>query len=538
MEDYEQAVFISYAWGDEREELVNQLDKALQTREIKIIRDKRDLGYKGSIREFMERIGQGNCVIVVISDKYLRSPNCMFELAEIAENKQFHNRVFPIILGDANIYDPIKRIEYVRHWESKRAELAEAMKSLDPANLQGLRDDMDLYDRIRDEISELTSILKDMNTLTPEMHRNAEFEILYKAIEKRLREKTPVVIPHTSNQEGGAEGTKLLMNVSAEAVGGLFALQELMQHSKDVRNAVIAFRTDFRVAHEQVDRLGDYKELHDLLHRLQFQCYNLIAQTAFNFPNDPLAIDNLTDYALTLEHIAEKSKEVAARPFIPKEELIWIKDFDLVQAELHSAISDLEIRHLKKVIDRLKRLLGTQPAIINTLLNHSARALRLSELLAALQRVCDTMVSLQLDSDKVNTFQAGVDALGKLNQALNSLVEDHNRWQLLDRDLRLIDASIDRDLEDLELWWPDIKLKAEQLYWDCPDAWASALKKQSENLEDALSMRDVIKVRRGFRTYQHRAANRFYQVDVELKNLCGGVRQIGAPLASVLEMIE
>jgi internalin A len=95
----------------------------------------------------MERIGQGNCVIVVISDKYLRSPNCMFELAEIAENKQFHNRVFPIILGDANIYDPIKRIEYVRHWESKRAELAEAMKSLDPANLQGLRDDMDLYDR-------------------------------------------------------------------------------------------------------------------------------------------------------------------------------------------------------------------------------------------------------------------------------------------------------------------------------------------------------------------------------------------------------
>ncbi len=200
MSDYERAVFISYAWGGEREEIVNQIDEALQTRGVRITRDKRDLGYKGSIKEFMERIGQGNCVIVVISDKYLRSPNCMFELVEIAENRQFHDRIFPIVLADANIYDPIKRIEYVRHWEVKRAELAEAMKMLDPANLQGIRDDMDLYDRIRDKISGLTSTLKDMNTLTPDMHRDSDFEVLYTAIEKRLKEA-----PKASEAEGTKE---------------------------------------------------------------------------------------------------------------------------------------------------------------------------------------------------------------------------------------------------------------------------------------------------------------------------------------------
>ena len=188
MENYENAVFISYAWGGESEEVVNKIDNALQKRGLKITRDKRDLGYKGSIKEFMERIGQGNCVIVVISDKYLRSPNCMFELVEIADNKQFHDRIFPVVLADANIYDPIKRIEYVKYWEVKRAELAEAMKTLDPANLQGIRDDMDLYDRIRDKVSGLTSILKDMNTLTPEMHQDASFSHLYEAIEKRMKE--------------------------------------------------------------------------------------------------------------------------------------------------------------------------------------------------------------------------------------------------------------------------------------------------------------------------------------------------------------
>jgi len=188
MSDYEQAVFISYAWGGEREEVVNQIDQALQKREIKIIRDKRDLGYKGSISEFMERIGRGNCVIVVISDKYLRSPNCMFELVEIAEGKQFHDRIFPVVLNDANIYDPIKRIEYVKHWEAKRAELAQAMREVDPANLQGIRDDMDLYDRIRDEISGLTSTLKDMNTLTPDIHRDSNFTQLYDALVKQMQE--------------------------------------------------------------------------------------------------------------------------------------------------------------------------------------------------------------------------------------------------------------------------------------------------------------------------------------------------------------
>lgn len=216
MQDYEQAILISYAWGGESEEIVNKIDQALQKRGIKITRDKRDLGYKGSIKEFMERIGQGNCVIVVVSDKYLRSPNCMFELVEIAENKQFHDRIFPIVLADADIYDPVKRLGYVKYWEVKRTELAEAMKTVDPANLQGIRDDMDLYDRIRDKISGLASTLKDMNTLTPEMHQDANFSHLYDAIEKRMKESPAASPSETAKSTKRTEGsTNSEDNVSA-----------------------------------------------------------------------------------------------------------------------------------------------------------------------------------------------------------------------------------------------------------------------------------------------------------------------------------
>ncbi len=222
MSDYEQAVFISYAWGGEREEIVNKVDQALQTREVKIVRDKRDLGYKGSINEFMDRIGKGDCVILVISDKYLRSPNCMYELVEIAENKEFQNRVFPIVLPDADIYNPVQRIKYIKHCEEKRAELADAIKTLDPANLHGIREEMDLYDRIRDKVSGLTSILKDMNTLTPEMHSDSDFEELYNAIEERLKEGPASDIQKESKSGNSTEKTgDVSANNGSTSVGGI-----------------------------------------------------------------------------------------------------------------------------------------------------------------------------------------------------------------------------------------------------------------------------------------------------------------------------
>ena len=166
-------------------------------------------------------------MVVVISDKYLRSPNCMFELVEIADGKQFHDRTFPVVLNDANIYDPVKRIEYVRHWEAKRAELAEAIKTLDPANLQGIREDIDLYDRIRDRISGLTSTLKDMNTLTPEMHRDSDFQDLYAAIERRMTDApvAPAADSPDAKDLEGSDTSKTVTNVSASknsvAFGGI-----------------------------------------------------------------------------------------------------------------------------------------------------------------------------------------------------------------------------------------------------------------------------------------------------------------------------
>ncbi|NER83464.1 MAG: TIR domain-containing protein [Leptolyngbya sp. SIO1D8] len=181
-------VFISYAWGGDSEDVANKIDTTFQTKDITLIRDKRDLGFKGRIKAFMEQIGRGKAVIVVISDKYLKSENCMFELVEIAANGDFYDRIFPIVLTDAEIYKPIKRIRYLQHWEQEIAALNEAMKTVNAANLQGFRESIDLYTRIRSTIAELTETLKDMNTLTPQIHTESGFADLISAVEKRLNQ--------------------------------------------------------------------------------------------------------------------------------------------------------------------------------------------------------------------------------------------------------------------------------------------------------------------------------------------------------------
>lgn len=181
-------IYISYAWGGESEKIVNDLDQAFQAQGVTIVRDKRDLGYKGRIKSFMETIGQGKAVVLVISEKYLKSENCMFELLQVAKNGEFTGRIFPIVLEDARIYKAIDRIRYVEHWEKQLKELDAAMKGVSAANMDGFREDIDLYDEIRDNLPRLSDILKDMNTLTPELHRQSGFKELIDAVMAKLEE--------------------------------------------------------------------------------------------------------------------------------------------------------------------------------------------------------------------------------------------------------------------------------------------------------------------------------------------------------------
>ncbi len=62
------------------------------------------------------------------------------------------------------------------------------MKTVTSANLQGFREEIDQYTEIRNTIAEITNILKDMNTLTPEIHSESGFGEMFKAVEWKMAE--------------------------------------------------------------------------------------------------------------------------------------------------------------------------------------------------------------------------------------------------------------------------------------------------------------------------------------------------------------
>ncbi len=190
-------IYFSYAWGDKnelnksREEIINLLYNTLQTKNYNLKRDKMDLGYRGLISEFMNEIGKGNLIIVAISDKYLKSPYCMFELYEIYRNskldkKAFSNRIFPIHLEYINLNDPIKLDEYYTYWEEKeKAWSILIQKRMDKIGKEQFAE----YDKVKQiysKFGDLTSFIMDMNALTLDLLSDNNFKKMIEAIDYKL----------------------------------------------------------------------------------------------------------------------------------------------------------------------------------------------------------------------------------------------------------------------------------------------------------------------------------------------------------------
>lgn len=193
-------VFISYAWGGESELVANEIEAELTTNGIRLVRDKTDLGFKGLIREFMEEIGQGNLVVLIISDKYLKSKNCMFELLEVEKNGEFYSRIFPVVLPDADIYDSLGIIKYLKYWDQKIKELNASVKELDNlADTRKVQEDINLYTDIRGAVDDLAGKLSNMNTLTLEIIRAKKYQPLLDALLEKTSSATP---PKPSKKEG------------------------------------------------------------------------------------------------------------------------------------------------------------------------------------------------------------------------------------------------------------------------------------------------------------------------------------------------
>lgn len=171
-------LYISYAWQGASEEMANLIESTLTANQIRLVRDKNDLGYKGGITEFMNRIGKAKGVVVVVSDKYLNSGYCMYELTEIYRQQHFKDRIFPIVLEDAKIFDATGQLEYKKKWKERLEKLDGEIRSSGAEALNTLGEQYKGFKVIYDEFDTIVKQLADMNVLTPDIHKDTHFQAL------------------------------------------------------------------------------------------------------------------------------------------------------------------------------------------------------------------------------------------------------------------------------------------------------------------------------------------------------------------------
>ncbi|WP_321437313.1 toll/interleukin-1 receptor domain-containing protein [uncultured Bacteroides sp.] len=121
-------IYFSYAWNsagyENIETPVQILYNEMSSRGYEIKRDIINLHYGNSIIEFMNNLGKAKLVVIFLSEKYLRSINCMYELHEVFRNSRYEiesvkSRIFIVNVDNKKAPNSDELINY---WKEKQKE--------------------------------------------------------------------------------------------------------------------------------------------------------------------------------------------------------------------------------------------------------------------------------------------------------------------------------------------------------------------------------------------------------------------------------
>ena len=188
-------IFLSYCQRDT--DIADLIETGLQDKikdRAKISRDIRDVEYHESFKKFMQSIEIHDFVIMLISDNYLKSRNCMFEVMEVIKDSQYHKKLAFIVLSDgdskyykadpeypigANVYSIEGATTYMRYWQNKEKELQQQIDQIGKSTLaiQQIKEQR-IVQKIQLDLPELLEFVKDSKGLSLTEHIEGDFQRL------------------------------------------------------------------------------------------------------------------------------------------------------------------------------------------------------------------------------------------------------------------------------------------------------------------------------------------------------------------------
>lgn len=237
-------VFISYSWMNK--DVADSIYQDLKDITGIILRkDNRDIRYKESMSKFMQSVRDSDYVIILISDSYLKSKNCMFEINNVMKNKNFKNKIFPILYDNIDIFSIEARLEFIQYWDSKIETLKRKLDSFNKIpGIESIINELKIYEEIRNNIDEFISVLCDMNLKTYEQIKSENYQdiivnIISDDTEFFLEGAKIRSIENTSEQDLALEEfrTKFPNHKHPLYISGI-----IYEYRKDIDKAVYYFR--------------------------------------------------------------------------------------------------------------------------------------------------------------------------------------------------------------------------------------------------------------------------------------------------------
>jgi len=160
-----------------------QITSVLTDKRIKVLSELVSVEYKQSIRGFLRAMAQDGKIIMIISDSFLKSTKCMQVATGILDKVDFYDRIFPIVMPEANVLNPVGMITYFNYWDNKINELNQKMKQLSALNhMEAINTEINLYVKIRSYTGNFMQILNQMFYIQYDDVKQKNFDVLIRKL--------------------------------------------------------------------------------------------------------------------------------------------------------------------------------------------------------------------------------------------------------------------------------------------------------------------------------------------------------------------
>ena len=318
-----------------------------------------------------------------------------------------------------------------------------------------------------------------------------------------------------------AQSHSLVTEAHGRAFESLAQLSRLME-TPEVIEELSSFRSINQSLMERVEILASYKEMHDLLHQLEFTFYEPLKQEIRRVSHEGEFPEYLLRLEVNLQFIIDKAQEITQRPLFRSNERL-ITALMRARTLLLSAIHNADTQVLMQSAHVLDQVISVEPYKINALIVATFHDMQIHPLVAGLEKLHSALAGQDKTSELANGLAVIIDRLKEFTGMLDKLIWQHDELQQVDATLRLIEASPDDIFSELEVFRPQISRATERLYNSAQTAWGQSLKAAGDELQAALDNGEA-QVQIRLHRYRHLVSLAFYRVDFELLTICNDLR--------------